>query len=155
MNRWILLLIPFIAASWSLLLLPWVAVGEQTLTGAELSDLSTLLPALAILILLISLYGKLTKLLKLMSVVALWLGAYLALSTDFSTVAASIALQESITGVAGESSLGQSLATSAIFGVSQIVAGILCLALLKVPASRGSRSDNSELDPRGLWESQS
>lgn len=155
MNRWISLLVLYIAACWSLLLLPWVAVGEETLTGAELSDLSTLLPALAILMLLISLYGKFVKSLMLMAAVALALGAFLALSTDFSSVAASIALQESITGVAGENSLGESLATPAIFGVSQVVAGILCLALLRIPAGKRIRSDNSEIDPRGLWESQS
>ena len=39
MNRWVLIVVLFIAASWSLLLLPWVSIGESTLTGAEISDL--------------------------------------------------------------------------------------------------------------------
>lgn len=154
MNRWTLLLTLFIAASWSLLLLPWVAVGEQSLTGAEISDLSTLLPALAILMLLISLYGKLARTLRVFAATVLGLGAFLALTTDFSNAAASIALQESITGVAGENSLGESLGTSIVFGASQIFAGLLCLALLRVPASRKQRFDAPELDSRGLWESQ-
>jgi glucan phosphoethanolaminetransferase (alkaline phosphatase superfamily) len=144
-----------IAASWSLLLLPWVAVGDQNLTGAELSDLLALLPALAILFLLIALYGRMTRALRVTAAVVLWVGAYLAFSTDFSTVAASIALQESITGIAGESSIGQTLATPTAFGIIQLVLGFLSLALLKTKLGKINRSENYDSDTRGLWESQS
>lgn len=155
MNRWTLLLSFFVAATWSLLLLPWVAVGELTLTGAELSDVLTVLPAIAILMLLISLYGRLSRILRFLAALILGLGAYLAISTDFANTAASIALQESITGVAGEDSLGKSLETSVIFAASQLIAGLLCLALLGVPNSQKRHSESTEMDARGLWESQS
>lgn len=155
MNKWTVFLAIFIAGTWSLLLLPWVVVGELTLTGTELSDVLAVLPAIAILILLISLYGRLSRTLRIMAAVVLGVSAYLALSTDFAYTAASIALQESITGVAGEDSLGQSLETSLIFGASQLMAALLSLALLRASSSAKKRSENMELDARGLWESQS
>lgn len=154
MNRWVLLVVLFIAASWSLLLLPWVSIGEGTLTGTEISDLLTLLPALAILMLLISLYGRLARTLRLMSAGILGFSAYLSFSSNFAEAAASIAYQESITGVAGENSLGSALATAIVFAVSQLIASIMCLALLRRSSTHKSKGETLEVDARGLWESQ-
>ena len=155
MNKWTVFLAIFIAGTWSLLLLPWVVVGELTLTGAELSDVLAILPAIAILILLISLYGRLSRTLRIMAAVVLGVSAYLALSTDFEYTAASISLQESITGIAGEDSLGKTLETSLIFGAGQLIAALLSLGLLRASSSVKKRFESMELDARGLWESQS
>ncbi len=145
-----------IAGSWLLLLLPWVAINETTLTGAELSDLLTLVPGLAILMLLISLYGKGTRLLQLWAALFLLACGAFALVSDFSKSPASIQAQESITGLSGENGLAQQLATPLIFGVCQLVVGLLCIFLLKAPVTlRKASQAVDESDPRGIWESQS
>lgn len=154
MTRWVLGVCLFVGISWSLLLLPWVQVQDRTLTGAELSDIVTLLPALAILTLLISLYGRLTRALRVFAALVLGLTGFLSLSTDFSISAASIALQESITGLAGESSLAVALPTPLVFGVAQIFASFMCIALLKGKVSKHVTRNLDEPDARSLWESQ-
>lgn len=155
MTKVTLLVVLAVSASWATLLLPWVQVGETSLSGAELSDILALLPAIAILILLISLYGRLMRLLQILASVVLGLSAYITLSTDFNESAASVALQESITGLVGESSLGNQLIAPTIFGLSQVVAALLCLSLLAIKPKSRYRAESEELDPRGLWESQS
>ena len=116
MTKWVLGVVLLVAISWISLLFPWVQVQDRTLTGAELSDVLTLLPALVILILLISLYGRLVRSLRVFAAFILALSSLLSFTTDFSQSAASIALQESITGLAGESSLAVSLPTPLLFG---------------------------------------
>ena len=155
MTRWVLGVAFLVAFSWTLLLLPWVQIQDQTLTGAELSDVITLLPALAILILLISLYGRLSKSLRVFAAFVLGLSSLLSFTTDFSKSAASIALQESITGLAGESSLAVSLPTPLLFGAVQLTISLMCLMLLRGMPSEKVKKDLDESDPRSLWESQS
>ncbi len=130
MTRWVLGVVLLVALGWILLLLPWVQIQDQTLTGVELSDVITLLPVLAILILLISLYGRLSKSLRVFAAFVLGLSSLLSFTTDFSKSAASIALQESITGLAGESSLVASLPTPLLFGAVQLAICLMCLMLL-------------------------
>ncbi len=155
MTRWVLGVAFLVAFSWTLLLLPWVQIQDQTLTGAELSDVITLLPALAILILLISLYGRLSKSLRVFAAFVLGLSSLLSFTTDFSKSAASIALQESITGLAGESSLAVSLPTPLLFGAVQLAICLMCLMLLRGIPSKKVKKDLDESDSRSLWESQS
>ena len=125
------------------------------MTGAELSDVITLLPAPAILILLISLYGRLSKSLRVFAAFVLGLSGLLSFTTDFSKSAASIALQESITGLAGESSLAVSLPTALLFGAVQLTISLMCLMLLRGTPNKKVKKDLDESDPRSLWESQS
>ena len=155
MTRWVFGVVLLVALGWILLLLPWVQIQDQTLTGAELSDVITLLPALAILILLISLYGRLAKSLRVFAAFVLGLSGLLSFTTDFSKSAASIALQESITGLAGESSLAVSLPTPLLFGAVQLTISLMCLMLLRGMPSEKVKKDLDESDPRSLWESQS
>ncbi len=155
MTRWVFGVVLLVALGWILLLLPWVQIQDQTLTGAELSDVITLLPALAILILLISLYGRLSKSLRVFAAFVLGLSSLLSFTTDFSKSAASIALQESITGLAGESSLAVSLPTPLLFGAVQLTISLMCLMLLRGMPSEKVKKDLDESDPRSLWESQS
>ncbi len=155
MTRWVFGVVLLVALGWILLLLPWVQIQDQTLTGAELSDVITLLPALAILILLISLYGRLSKSLRVFAAFVLGLSGLLSFTTDFSKSAASIALQESITGLAGESSLAVSLPTPLLFGAVQLTISLMCLMLLRGMPSEKVKKDLDESDPRSLWESQS
>ena len=155
MTRWVFGVVLLVALGWILLLLPWVQIQDQTLTGAELSDVITLLPALAILILLISLYGRLSKSLRVFAAFVLGLSGLLSFTTDFSKSAASIALQESITGLAGESSLAVSLPTPLLFGAVQLTISLMCLMLLRGTPNKKVKKDLDESDPRSLWESQS
>lgn len=155
MTRWVLGVAFLVTFSWTLLLLPWVQIQDQTLTGAELSDVITLLPALAILILLISLYGRLSKSLRVFAAFVLGLSSLLSFTTDFSKSAASIALQESITGLAGESSLAVTLPTPLLFGAVQLAICLMCLMLLRGIPSEKVKNDLDESDSRSLWESQS
>ena len=155
MTKWVLGVTLLVALSWPLLLFPWVQVQDRTLTGAELSDLITLLPALAILILLISLYGRLARTLRVLAALVLGLSGILSLTTDFSRSAASIAVQESITGLAGESSLASSLLTPLVFGAAQILLSLMCLVLLRSKSSGLTPNKFDEPDARSLWESQS
>lgn len=155
MTRWVFGVVLLVALGWILLLLPWVQIQDQTLTGAELSDVITLLPALAILILLISLYGRLSKSLRVFAAFVLGLSSLLSFTTDFSKSAASIALQESITGLAGESSLAVSLPTPLLFGAVQLTISLMCLMLLRGTPNKKVKKDLDESDPRSLWESQS
>lgn len=155
MAKWTLAIVVYAAISWMLLLLPWVQVEATVLTGAELSDILALLPALGVLILLISLYGRFSRILRIMASLVFAAGAYISFTTNFSSSAASIALQESITGIAGDNSLGQLLATPVVFGFSQLIASLLCLGLLKKVAKRRTMSEPTELDARGIWEEQS
>lgn len=155
MTRWVLGVAFLVTFSWTLLLLPWVQIQDQTLTGAELSDVITLLPALAILILLISLYGRLSKSLRVFAAFVLGLSSLLSFTTDFSKSAASIALQESITGLAGESSLAVTLPTPLLFGAVQLAICLMCLMLLRGIPSEKVKKDLDESDSRSLWESQS
>lgn len=155
MTRWVFGVAFLVTFSWTLLLLPWVQIQDQTLTGAELSDVITLLPALAILILLISLYGRLSKSLRVFAAFVLGLSSLLSFTTDFSKSAASIALQESITGLAGESSLAVSLPTPLLFGAVQLAICLMCLMLLRGIPSEKVKKDLDESDSRSLWESQS
>ena len=155
MTRWVFGVVLLVALGWTLLLLPWVQIRDQSLTGAELSDVITLLPALAILILLISLYGRLSKSLRVFAAFVLGLSSLLSFTTDFSKSAASIALQESITGLAGESSLAVSLPTPLLFGAVQLAICLMCLMLLRGTPNKKVKKDLDESDPRSLWESQS
>ena len=155
MTKWVLGVVLVVALSWILLLLPWVQIQDQTLTGAELTDLITLLPALAILVLLISLYGRLSRSLRVFAAFILGLSSLMSFTTDFSKSAASIALQESITGLAGESSLAVSLPTPLLFGAVQLAISLMCLMLLRDKPSEKTKKDLNESDSRGLWESQS
>ena len=155
MTKWVLGVVLAVALSWILVLFPWVQIQDQTLTGAELSDVITLLPALAILILLISLYGRLSRSLRVFAAFILGLSSLMSFTTDFSKSAASIALQESITGLAGESSLAVSLPTPLLFGSVQLAISFMCLVLLRGAPSKKVKKDLDESDSRSLWESQS
>lgn len=155
MTKWVLGLAFLVAVSWMLLLFPWVQIQDRTLTGAELSDVITLLPALAILTLLISLYGRLARSLRVFAALVLGLSGFLSFTTDFTKSAASISLQESITGLAGESSLATSLPTPLFFGAVQIVAAFMCLVLLRSKTSGNTPKKLDEPDARSLWEGQS
>jgi hypothetical protein len=137
-----------------LLLLPWLQVSDNSLSGAELSELLTLLPTVAILILLISLYGRLVRSLRVFAALVLGFSSVLSFTTDFSKAAASIQLQESLTGISGESSLAQVLLTPVVFGSSQIIGCLMCLALLKTYGDRKTKDSHPETDSRTIWESQ-
>ncbi|MFM1994183.1 MAG: hypothetical protein RL537_872 [Actinomycetota bacterium] len=154
MAKWTLLVVLYIGASWMLLLLPWLQVSDNSLSGAELSELLTLLPTVAILILLISLYGRLVRSLRVFAALVLGFSSVLSFTTDFSKAAASIQLQESLTGISGESSLAQVLLTPVVFGSSQIIGCLMCLALLKTYGDRKTKDSHPETDSRTIWESQ-
>ncbi|CAB4539043.1 MAG: hypothetical protein F2536_00565 [Actinobacteria bacterium] len=155
MNRWTFLVILFIGASWTTLLFPWVVVEAESLTGAELSELIALLPALAVLMLLISLYGKARRFLLAAASMTLALVVALSLSTNFAISPASVLLQESISGIAGESSLATQNGFYLAFAALNAIASISVLALFFMkPQKRDPRAKIKHTDSRSLWEEQ-
>lgn len=156
MSRWTWIATVVIGASWTLLLLPWVRVSDASLSGAELSDLLALLPGLSVLMLLIALYGRGAKVLHTMSAATLLVSAFIAFSTDFRTSPASIQVQESLSGLAGDAGLATQTIAPTFFGLSQGFAAALCLFLLtRKPGVKSENFSSDETDPRGIWESQS
>jgi membrane-associated HD superfamily phosphohydrolase len=155
MNKWTLLTVLFIALSWTALLFPWVSVETQTLTGAELSEIIALLPALAILMLLISLYGRGRNLLLASSSLTLAVVVVLSLTTNYESTPASIALQESISGIAGESSLATRNGFYLLFAVLSSFAALSVAGLLFAkPQPKSRQHSKKDNDTRSLWEEQ-
>lgn len=155
MGRGIAVLVLFYGLTWSLLLLPWLLVGERTLTGAELSQVLVSLPAVAILMALIALYRIFPRALIVASVASMLLAALIAVFTDFSLAPASLELQESITGVAGESSLGAQTLWPYIFATTSGVSILLGIWVASLPVSTRVRVDEPGAnDVRSIWDEQ-
>jgi hypothetical protein len=156
MSKWTWLMVGAVGLSWSLLLLPWVYVGEQSKPGTELSELLALLPLLAILMLLISLYGKAGQLLRIGAIIALGFASFISFTTNFVASPASVALQESISGIVGEDTLATLGNAHLIFGASQALLAMAGLALLLVnPPKLARQRALDESDSRTIWEEQS
>lgn len=155
MRRGILLLALSFAVTWSVLLFPWIEVQGQALTGAVLSQLLVTLPGVAILILLIALYGKLTRFLILTAGVTMLGAAAFALFDDFVRAPASLLLQESLTGIAGESSLGVETLWPIVFSIMAIGSAFASVIVARLPFEQRSGVDEpSDNDARALWDDQ-
>jgi hypothetical protein len=156
MTKWTWLIVGAVGLSWSLLLLPWVHVGQQSRTGTELSELLALLPLLAILMFLISLYGKASQVLRIGATTALGFASFVSFTTNFVAAPASVALQESISGIAGEDTLATLGQAHLIFGASQALLAMAGLALMLAnPPKRARQRKIDESDSRTIWEEQS
>lgn len=155
MAKGIAVLILAFGITWSTLLLPWVDIDSQTLTGAELSQVLVSLPGVAILMALIALYRKFPRVLILASGSVMLFSTFLAVSTNFSFAPASLQLQESITGLAGESTLGSQTFWPLIFAVLSGLSGLLSLWVATLPVSSKVRVDEPGVnDARSIWDEQ-
>jgi hypothetical protein len=155
LGRGIAVLVLFYGLTWSFLLLPWLMVGERALTGAELSQVLVSLPAVAILMALIALYRKFPRALILASVASMLLAALIAVLSDFSFAPASLELQESVTGIAGETSLGTPTFWPYVFTATSVVSILLGIWVASLPVSTRVRVDEPGAnDVRSIWDEQ-
>jgi hypothetical protein len=141
---------------WSFLLFPWVLVRDQSLTGADLNQTLVLLPAISILTALIALYRKFPRALVLISGLMMITASTLAAITDHSTAPQSLLRQESITGIAGENSLGQMTAWPMVFAVFALASALISVLVARQKYSAGARVDEvaEPSDARGIWDEQ-
>jgi len=143
------------AVAWSFLLLPWVLVGENNLTGAEVSQVLVSLPAVAVLMILIALYRRFPKLLVLLSGATMLIAAAIAFSTDFTLAPTSLQLQEALTGVVGDSNLGEATLWPYVFAALAGVSALLSLWVATLPVSTKARVDETGAnDTRSIWDEQ-
>ncbi len=155
MARGIALLVIVLGITWSILLLPWVTIEEKALTGADISQVLVSLPAIAILMALIALYRKFPRALMLACALVMIAASYLAFATDFTISPASLQLQESVTGLAGESNLGEQTYWPIVFGSFSAISALLSLWVSFLPVSSKSRVDEPRSDDsRSIWDEQ-
>ena len=143
--------------TWLLLVTDWVLVGEASLTGAELNQTLTLLPAISMLTALIALYRKFPRFLLIASGLIMGVAGYLGFTLDFEEVPASLALQESMTGIAGGSALAEVTVFPTVFSIAAIACSLLAIAVSTMRFSTRPRVDevSSADDVRGIWDEQS
>jgi hypothetical protein len=104
---------------------------------------------------LIALYRIFPRALIVASVASMLLAALIAVFTDFSLAPASLELQESITGVAGESSLGAQTLWPYIFATTSGVSILLGIWVASLPVSTRVRVDEPGAnDVRSIWDEQ-
>ncbi len=141
---------------WSLLLFPWVIVTDQSLTGADLNQTLVLLPAIAILTALIALYRKFPRALVMLSGLMMIMASALAVITDHSAAPQSLLLQENITGIAGENSLGQMTAWPTVFAVCALASALVSVLVARQKYSERAKVDEAAepSDARGIWDQQ-
>ena len=155
MARGIALLVLILGMTWAILLFPWVTITEKTLTGSDISQVLVSLPAIAILMALIALYRKFPRSLMLACAAVMISAAYLAFATDFTVSPASLQLQESVTGLAGESSLGEQTFWPSVFGSFSAISAVMSLWVSFLPVSTKSRVDEPRSDDsRSIWDEQ-
>ena len=156
MARGIALLSLVYGICWSLLLFPWVLVRDQSLTGADLNQTLVLLPAIAVLTALIALYRKFPRALVLLSGLMMIIASVLAVIIDHSAAPQSLLLQESITGIAGENSLGQITAWPTVFAVFALASTLLSVLVARQKYSARAKVDEvaEASDARGIWDEQ-
>lgn len=155
MARGIALLVLLLGVTWSMLLLPWVSIEEKTLTGSDISQVLVSLPAIAILMALIALYRKFPRSLVLACAAVMISASYLAFATDFTLSPASLQMQESVTGLAGESSLGEQTLWPSVFGSLSAISALMSLWVSFLPVSSKSRVDEPRSDDsRSIWDEQ-
>lgn len=155
MARGIALLVLLLGITWSMLLLPWVSIEEKTLTGSDISQVLVSLPAIAILMALIALYRKFPRSLMLACAAVMISASYLAFATDFTLSPASLQIQESVTGLAGESSLGEQTFWPSVFGSLSAISALMSLWVSFLPVSSKSRVDEPRSDDsRSIWDEQ-
>ena len=155
MARGIALLVLILGLTWAILLFPWVTITEKTLTGSDISQVLVSLPAIAILMALIALYRKFPRSLMLACAAVMISAAYLAFATDFTVSPASLQLQESVTGLAGESSLGEQTFWPSVFGSFSAISAVMSLWVSFLPVSTKSRVDEPRSDDsRSIWDEQ-
>lgn len=157
MARGIALLVVAYGLTWSVLLTTWVTVGDRSLTGTDMSQTLTLLPAIAILIALIALYRKAPRILVVVSGVTIAFAGYLGLTTDYISLPAALELQESLTGIAGNSGLGEVTIFPSAFSVMALACCVVALVVSRLGFSRRPSVDEagSSDDARGIWDEQS
>lgn len=157
MARGIASLVLGYSLTWSILLTSWTVIGDKSLTGVELSQTLTLLPAIAILIALIALYRKFPRLLTVLSGLVMALAGVLAITTNFLRLPAALALQESLTGIAGDSSLGTATVFPTVYAILALVSFVAAIFVSRLHFSkRPSIDDDKGLDDlRGVWDQQS
>ncbi len=156
MARGIALLVVAYGVTWLLLLTNWVVVGETTLSGAELSQSLTVLPAISMLTALIALYRKFPRFLLIASGMVMGTVGYLGLTMDYAALPASLALQESITGIAGDSALAELTAFPTVFSISAFACALLAFVVSTMKFSSRPTVDEvpSADDVRGIWDQQ-
>lgn len=155
MGRGISALVLAYGFCWSFLLLPWVLVKEQSLTGAELNQILVSLPAVAILMALIALYRKIPRALVLSSGAAMLIATSVAALSDFSLAPASLELQESVTGLAGESTLGEQTLWPMVFAIACGISALLSVWVATLPVSARAKVDEPGAnDARAIWDEQ-
>jgi chromate transport protein ChrA len=139
----------------SILLLPWLTIQQKSLTGAELSQILISLPAVAILLALIALYRRFSRVLVVSSGLSMLAAGILALCTNFNLSPASLQVQESVTGLAGESSLGAETTWPGVFAGLAMLSTLFSIWVATLPVSKKARVDEPGVDDaRSIWDGQ-
>lgn len=148
-----------IAISWILANTAWLSIGDQQLTGTEISQLLNLLPAIALLLIFIASYQRLAAVLNSLAAVSMFIFGLIALASDFDSSAAAIAIYESISGIQGAGPgdvdvLTEQSISNLIAAATALGAGLLLLFGALKPAPRNVIRRQVEEDNRALWDEQ-
>ena len=148
-----------IAASWILANTAWLSSGEQQLTGTEISQLLNLLPGISLLLIFISSYQRFAAVLSSLAAISMLIFALLALTSNFESSAAAIAIFESISGIQGAGSGDVDVATNrSMTNLLAATTGLGAAVLLTInalrPAPRNVAKRQVVEDNRALWDEQ-
>ncbi len=148
-----------IAISWILANTAWLSIGEQQLTGTEISQLLNLLPAISVLLVFIASYQRFAAAIGTLAAISMLIFAVLALTSDFEGSAAAIAIYESISGIQGAGPGDVDVATNqSITNLIAAASGIAAAAFLAIsafkPAQRSVKKRQVTEDNRALWDEQ-
>lgn len=138
----------------------WLSVGQQDLTGSQLSNTMNLLPAIALIMVFISAYKKLQRSLWVGSGIASGLVGVIALTTDFSKAPAVVEILESLTGIqnAIPADAGIVLTPGPMLWVSAITSlvalGVSVWLAIKPPLAKSKDVAAAIEDNRSLWDEQ-
>lgn len=148
-----------IAASWILANTAWLSIGEQQLTGTEISQLLNLLPGISLLLIFISSYQRFAAVLSSLAAISMLIFALLALTSNFESSAAAIAIFESISGIQGAGSGDVDVATNrSMTNLVAATTGLGAAVLLTInalrPAPRSVAKRQVVEDNRALWDEQ-
>jgi hypothetical protein len=104
---------------------------------------------------LISLYRRAPRLLVLLSGATMLIAALVAFFTDFTLAPASLQLQETVTGVVGDSNLGEATLWPYVFAALASFSAALSLWVASLRVSVKARVDEPAAnDARSIWDEQ-
>lgn len=152
-----------IGAWWVSINLAWVQVGNEELTGGELSPVLNLLPAIAAVSVFISMYQKPGVILGLVASSLSFIGAWLSVSTQWQNSAEVVEILEQISGImnADQHASGVRVLVSIVPAISAGIAFASGIFLARASFGKRSSSSKTEIDeaastndPRTLWDEQ-